>query len=214
MKLRDLIDESVLADARKVDNFVRKHDPSQPSIENTLRLVRDVDTDVLRRIGKDIWGVGESGDLVRTSFDNCTGELDRASNQASAWTGDANNAYKVRIDKIKKAIVDMRSPSQDVGEALVALGDTFDSIFGGTLVDILTILGLIISIIGVIVAIVFFETGIGAIIGLVVAVIGLLIAAAGFYFSMQAVEENKIKALDAASAAAQQTLGSAGKATP
>jgi hypothetical protein len=208
MAIRDLIDEGVLSDARKVDQFVKKYDPGHPSIENTLRLVKDVDTDTLRRIGKEIWGVGESGDLVRVSFDNSTGELDRASNQASAWTGDAN---KVRIDQIKKSLNDMRSPSQDVGRALVALGDTFDSIFGGTLVDILTILGLIIAIIGVIV---FFETGIGAIIGLVVAVIGLLISAAGFYFSMQAVEENKIKALDEASKTAQQTLGTAGQTTP
>ncbi|HET9142707.1 hypothetical protein [Actinophytocola sp.] len=42
--MKDLIDEDVLADARKIDNFTRKYDPSQPSIENTLRLVRDVDT--------------------------------------------------------------------------------------------------------------------------------------------------------------------------
>ncbi|MCA1605311.1 MAG: hypothetical protein LC775_07545 [Acidobacteria bacterium] len=93
MKLRDLIDEDVLETLGKIDDFVRKHDNSQPSLENTFQLVRDVDTDVLRRVGNDVWGVGGSqgGDLVRTSFDDCIGELDRATTQASAWTGAANN---------------------------------------------------------------------------------------------------------------------------
>ena len=215
MKLRNLIDEDVLEDAREIDDFVRKHDNSLPSLENTFRLVRDIDTEVLRRVGNDVWGVGGSpgGDLVRTSFDGCIGELDRATAQASAWTGAANNAYKEHIDKIKKAINDMRSPSEDVGEALVAMGDAFDQLFGRTWVDILTIMGLVIAAIGVIVAVVFFATGIGAIIGLVVAIIGLIIAAASFYVSMSTVEENKIKALEVASAAAIQTMESARKAT-
>lgn len=219
--LRDLIDEDVLADARKIDNFVRKYDPGQPSIENTLRLVRDVDTDALRRIGKDVWGVGgsEGADLVRTSFDKCTTELDRAANHASAWTGEANNAYKTRLSYIKGGpeqpcgLYAMRSPSEDVGQALVAMGDAFDQIFGGTWADVFTIIGLVIAAIGVVVAIVFFETGIGAIIGLVVAIIGLIVAACGFYFSRKAVEENKIKACEAASAAAAQTLQTASTTT-
>ena len=107
----------------------------------------------------------------------------------------------------------MRSPSEDVGEALVAMGDAFDQLFGRTWADILTIMGLVIAAIGVIVAVVFFATGIGAIIGLVVAIIGLIIAAASFYVSMSTVEENKIKALEVASAAAIQTMESARKAT-
>lgn len=216
MKLRELIDEDVLDDARKIDEFVRKHDSSLPSLESTLRIVREVDTDVLRRVGNDVWGVGGSQgeDLVRTSFDGCISELDRGTTQASAWTGAANNAYKERIDKIKKAINDMRSPSEDVGEALVVMGDAFDQLFGRTWADVLTIIGLVIAAIGAIVAVVFFETGIGAIIGLVVAIIGLIIAAASFYVSMSTLEENKIKALDAASAAAVQTMESAKESKP
>lgn len=215
--LKDLITEDVLADAGKVDKFVRKYDPSQPSIESTLRLVRDVDTDALRRIGRDVWGVGgsEGADLVRTSFDACAGELDRAVSQASSWTGKAKNAYGDRINQIKGGagqsggLNAMRSPSEDVGQALVALGDAFDQFFGGTMADIFTILGVIIAAIGLVIEIVAWWTGAGAIIGLVVAIVGLLIAACGFYFSRKAVEENKIKKLEAASAAASQTMTTA-----
>src|ERR1043165_3602969 len=101
--LKDLIDEGVLADARKIATFTRKHDPSQPPIEQRLKLSRDVAPDVVRRIGRDVWGVGgtEGADLVRTSFDKCVKELDRANNQAAAWTGEAKNAYVDRIDQIK-----------------------------------------------------------------------------------------------------------------
>jgi hypothetical protein len=216
--LRDLIDEGVLADARKIDNFTRKYDPSQPSIENTLRLVRDVDTDALRRIGKDVWGVGgtEGADLVRTSFDKCVGELDRAVSQASAWTGQAKNAYGDRINQIKggegqsSGLHAMRSP---VGQSLVAMGDAFDQIFGGTWADVFTIIGLVVAAIGVVVALIAGWTGVGAIIGLVVAIIGLIVSACGFYFSRQAVEENKIKSCEAASAAASKTLETASKTT-
>ena len=99
--LENLIDEDVLADARKIDKLTRKYDPGRPSIEKTLRLVRDVNTDVVRRVGREVWGVGgtEGADLVRTSFDSCVTELDRAVTQASAWTGEAKNAYGDRPGK-------------------------------------------------------------------------------------------------------------------
>lgn len=219
--LKEIIDDGVLADARKVDDFTRKYDPSQPSLESTLRLVRDVDTDALRRIGRDVWGVGgsEGADLVRKSFDACVEELDRAGSQASAWTGEANNAYKKRIDQIKGGpkskggLYAMRSPSEDVGQALVDMGDAFDKIFGGTAADIFTILGLVVAAIGAVVAVIAGWTGIGAIIGLIVAIVGLIIAACGFYFSMQAVEEGKIEAAKDASAAAAETMQTAKKTT-
>jgi hypothetical protein len=107
----------------------------------------------------------------------------------------------------------MRSPSEDVGQALVAMGDAFDQIFGHTMADVFTILGLVVSAIGLVVAIIAGWTGVGAIIGLIVAIIGLIVSACGFYFSRKAVEENKIKSCEAASAAAVQTLGTATKTT-
>ena len=219
--LKDLIDDGVLADARKIDDFTRKYDPSQPSIENTLRLIRDVDTDALRRIGRDVWGVGgtEGADLVRTSFDKCVKELDRGIGQASAWTGEAKNAYADRINQIKGGegqpggLHAMRSPAEDVGQALVAMGDAFDQIFGGTWADVFTIIGVVVAAIGVVVAFIAGWTGVGAIIGLIVAIVGLIVSACGFYFSQHAVEENKISKCEAASAAASQTLTTANETT-
>ncbi|EIE98287.1 hypothetical protein [Saccharomonospora glauca] len=103
--LKDLIDEDLLTDARKVDSFLRDHGEDLPSIENTLRLVRDIDTDRLRTVAKDVWGTGgEAGkDLVGTKFDACITKLDEARRESSSWTGDGKNAYAQRIEKIKKA---------------------------------------------------------------------------------------------------------------
>lgn len=66
-------------------------------------------------------GGTEGADLVRTSFDACAGELDRAVSQASVWTGLAKNAYGDRINEIKGGLdkrgglYAMRSPAEDVG---------------------------------------------------------------------------------------------------
>lgn len=220
--LKDLIDEDVLADARKIDKFTRKHDPGLPSIENTLRLIRDVDTDVPRRVGRDVWGVGgsEGADLVRTSFDKCVTELDRAVSQAGAWTGEAKNAYGDRINQIKgsedqhRGLHAMRSPAEDVGQALVDMADSFDSRFGESVADIFTVIGLVIAAIGAVVAIATFETGVGAIIGLVIAILGLIVAVVCQVAAENSYYQNHVTACEDASAAASTSLSSAQLASP
>lgn len=216
MQLRDLITEDVLEGAAEIDAFVQKHGPDLPSLNSTLRLVRDVSTDRLRTVGKDVWGTGGEGgaDLVGNSFDNCIVELDRASTSAASWTGDGKNAYSQRLTKTKKALNDMREPSEDVGQGLVAIADAWDQKFGHSLADIITIIGVVVAIIGVIVAVVFFETGIGAVIGLVVAIIGLIIAVASFIVAENDKEQAKIDALNSAGQEAEETMTSANSTKP
>lgn len=215
MKVADLIDESVLTDARKVDDFVKEHGERQPSIENTLRLVRDIDTDGLRRIGKDVWGTGgEGNDLIGRSFDDCLAELDKASTNAAAWTGNAKNAYSERLTRTKNAINGMRGPAEDVGKSLVAIADAWDEKFGHSLADILTIIGVIVAIIGVIVAIATGWTGVGAVIGLVVAVIGLIVAVASYLVAEHDKEQAKIDSLHDAGREATETMEAAKKTKP
>lgn len=220
MKLKDLIDEGVLADARKIDAFAKEHGKSIPSIENTLRLVRDIDTDRLRKVGQDVWGTGgeDGADLVGKSFDACITELSKASEQSAAWTGDANNAYVKRVNKTKGAITGMEKPSKDVGKALVAIADAWDQIFGSSFGDILAIIGLILSIIGVAVAviveIVAGWTGIGAIVGLIIGVLSILVGAVSIWWTMHSNEQAKIEALTEASAQATETMNSADTSAP
>jgi hypothetical protein len=97
--LKDLIDDAVLEDARKIDKFAQEHGKSLPSIEHTLRLVRDVDSGRLRTVGKDVWGVGgeDGANLVGKSFQDCISGLSKASEQTAAWSDDANNAYVHRV---------------------------------------------------------------------------------------------------------------------
>lgn len=220
MKISDLIDEGVLADAREIDNFAREHGEDLPSLENTLRLVRDVDTDRLRAVGKDVWGIGgeEGADLVGTSFDKCIVELDKANRESASWTGEASNAYANRVNKTKTAINDMRKPSQDVGKALVEIADAWDRVFGSSFADILAIIGLILSIIGVIVAliveIVAGWTGIGAVVGLIIGVLAIIVGAVSIWWTIKSNNDAKVEALKSASTQAEETMTSAGNATP
>lgn len=219
MGLRDLIDDGVLADARKIDSFLREHGEQLPSLESTLRLVRDIDVDRLRQVGEDVWGTGgEAGaNLVGTHFDGCIKGLDLANQQTSAWTGDAHNAYVTRVDKIKAGIDGMRRPSVDVGEALVAIADAWDQVFGRSFGDILAIIGLILSIIGVIVALVVEVlagwTGIGAVVGLVIGVLSIIVGAVSIWWTIHSQEQAKIDALAAAGAEATETMTSANRTT-
>ncbi|OLZ52104.1 hypothetical protein [Amycolatopsis keratiniphila] len=220
MKLKDLIDEGVLADARKIDSFAKEHGKSIPSVENTLRLVRDIDTDRLRTVGQDVWGVGGEGgaNLVGKSFDACVAELSKANEQSAAWTGDANNAYVKRVNKTKGAITGMEDPAKDVGKSLVAIADAWDQIFGSSFADILAIIGLALSIIGVIVAviveIVAGWTGIGAVIGLIIGVLSILVGAVSIWWTMHSNEQAKIEALTEASVQATETMNSANTSAP
>jgi len=219
MTLRELIDDGVLADARKIDNFLREHDEPLPSLESTLRLVRDIDADRLRQVGQDVWGTGgEDGrNLVGTRFDDCIDGLDLANRQTSAWTGDAHNAYATRVDKIKAGVNGMRRPVVDVGDALVAIADAWDQVFGRSFADILAIIGLILSIIGVIVAlaveILAGWTGIGAVVGLVIGVLSIIVGAVSIWWTIHSQEQSKIDALEAAGAEATETMTSANQTT-
>jgi len=216
MALKELIDDSVLADARKIDDFARDHGQNLPSIEHTLRLVRDIDTDRLRTVGKDVWGVGgeDGADLVGTSLNACIGGLSKASEQTAAWTGNANNAYVHRVDQTKKALESMERPAQDVGQALVRIADAWDQIFGTSFLDILAIIGLVLSIIGVVVAIIVGLTGVGAIVGLIIGIISLLVAAVSIWWTIHSNEQAKIEALDNASQQATETMNSANAGKP
>lgn len=215
MKVKDLIDESVLNDARKVDGFVKEHGRSLPSIEQTLRLVRDIDTDGLRKVGKEVWGTGgEGSDLVGTSFDDCIAQLDKASTNAAAWTGEGKNAFSERVKRTKSAMNGMRGPAEDVGKSLVAIADAWDQKFGHSMADILTIIGVIVAAIGVVVAVATGWTGVGAIIGLVVAVIGLIVAVASYLVAENDKEQAKIESLHDAGREATETMKAAKKSKP
>ena len=51
--LQQVITDSLLSDAREIDGFAKKHGAGLPSIESTLRIVKDIDPDAFRRIGMD-----------------------------------------------------------------------------------------------------------------------------------------------------------------
>lgn len=220
MALKDLIDDGVLSDAREVDNFLAQHGESLPSVEQTLRLVRDIDTDRLREVAEDVWGTGGEGgkDLVGTKFDACVEKLDLASRQTAAWTGEANNAYATRVGKIKKGLDDMRKPSADVGDALIEIADAWDQVFGRSFADVLAMIGLALSIIGVIVAVAVEIaagwTGVGAVVGIVIGILSVIVGAVSIWWTIHSQEQAKIDALNAAGKEAQETMTSANKTTP
>lgn len=210
MKLADAIDESVLADARKVDQAAREKGESLPSVEKTLRIVRDIDPDALRRVGRDVWGTGgtDGRDLVGNSFADCIAQLDNATKKAASWTGEAKNAYSERVEQTKSAVNGMREPAVDVGQALEGIADAWDEAWGSTASKIITIIGIVVAIIGVALAI---PTG-G--LSLIVSVVGLIATAAGAFLSEKQKEHNRIEALKDATTNAKETMKSANKAEP
>ncbi|MFT7841088.1 hypothetical protein Q5530_33550 [Saccharothrix sp. BKS2] len=60
------------------------------------------------------------------AIDSCLKGLETATNQASAWTGEASNACTERINRMKQALGEMRKPAHDVGPALVDIADGFE----------------------------------------------------------------------------------------
>lgn len=210
MKLADAIDESVLSDARKVDDYARKQGSSLPSVEKTLRIIRDIDPDALRKVAKDVWGTGGSDgkDLVGNSFNECITELDTASRNAAGWTGEAKNAYSERVTQTKSAINGMRKPSRDVGQALENIADVWDEAWGSTTAKVISLIGVVVAIIGVVLAV---PTG-G--ISLIASIVGLLASAAAIVWSEKQKEHNRVEALESATADAKQTMKSANKAEP
>ncbi|WP_019809130.1 hypothetical protein [Saccharomonospora halophila] len=218
--LSEMIDEQVLADAGKVDSFVREHGENLPSVENTLRLVRDIDTDRLRAVATSVWGVGGedgAGDFGK-NVESCVTELDEAVSRAASWTGEAKNAYSERIEKIKTALGDMKPPAEDVGIALREVADSWDQLFGRSVADILALIGAAVSVIGLIATVVIEVaagwTGVGAVIGLVIGIISVLVGVASIWWTIRSNEQSKIEALETASAEAQETMTSAQGATP
>lgn len=220
MALEDVIDDGLLSDAREVDSFLREHGEDLPSVENTLRLVRDISTDRLRTVAEDVWGTGgeEGNDLIGTKFDACVAKLDEAIRESSAWTGDGKNAYALRIEKTKKALDSMRKPSADVGQALEEIADAWDQVFGRSVADILALIGLALSIIGVVVALIVEIsagwTGVGAVVGLVIGILSILVGAVSIWWTIHSNNQAKIDALQAAGTEAQETMTSADKAAP
>lgn len=220
MSLADLIDESVLTDARKIDNFVKEHGPDLPSVENTLRIIRDVHPDTFRRVGRDVWGVGgsEGADLVGNSFNACVEQLDNAINQAASWTGQAKNAYGDRLKKIKNAINDMRQPSQDVGRTLEDIADAYEVKFSDIFNNVLSLIGLAVAAISVaaavIIGVVAGWTGFGAIVSLVLAIFGLLVAVAAIWYAAKVKADQKIAILQEASRTSSKVVDSTDKLQP
>jgi hypothetical protein len=125
--LQQVITDSLLEDAREVDRFAAEHAPEVPSLEATLRIIKDIDPDSFRRIGQDVWGTGQSdgADLLGRAIDGCVEGLENAAIQAAAWTGEDRNAYTERIRKMSQAVDEMRKPCHDVGQALVDIADGF-----------------------------------------------------------------------------------------
>lgn len=214
--MRGLITESLLSDAREIDGFVRQHGPRLPSVEATLRIVREIDPETFRRIGRDVWGTGQSDGAAELGkcIDACTEHLIKAANEASAWTGDANNAYTARINSMKKALSEMRAPVNDVGQKLVELADGFEFKVADLWNNIFSLVGVILGILGVIAGIIVGLTGIGAIIGLILGVLGLLVGIAAWWLSLKFKADEQIAKCNEASATAVKTVESLGKIKP
>ncbi|MEO6087808.1 MAG: hypothetical protein ABIQ18_32320 [Umezawaea sp.] len=214
--LQQVITDSLLSDAREIDGFAKKHSAGLPSIEATLRIIKDIDPDAFRRIGRDIWGTGQSdgADELGKAIEGCVRGLETAGNQASAWTGQASNAYTERIGKMKQALNDVRKPAHDVGQALVDVADGFEFKVSDLWNNIWSAIGFIIGIIGVVAGIIVGLTGIGAIVGLILGILGVLIGMAAWWHSQKFKADEQIAACTEASATALKSIESLGKLQP
>lgn len=215
MKARDLIDDSLIADASELDNALQQSGQGSFSISETLRVIRDVDTDELRRVARDVWGTGgsEGADLVGNSLSECVEGLNYANRQSAAWTGEANNAYSERIGQIVDSIEGgkaghgVKELAVDIGQTLESLADSWDQIFGsGTVGEVLTWIGVGLSAIGLIVSLGLDFTVVGIPAGIILGIISVLVGAASIWWGLHAAEQNKIETATQACTDAEKTV--------
>jgi hypothetical protein len=211
--LQQVITDPLLADAREIDRFTAEHAPEIPSLESTLRIIRDIDPDSFRRIGQDVWGTGQSdgADMLGRAIDGCVEGLDNAAVQAAAWTGEARNAYTERIKKMSQAVNEMRKPGHDVGQALVDIADGFEFKVADLWNNVWSAIGFVIGIIGVIAGILIGLTGVGAIVGLILGILGVLVGMAAWWHSQKIKADEQIATCNEASATATRAIESLGK---
>ncbi|EIE98286.1 hypothetical protein [Saccharomonospora glauca] len=112
----------------------------------------------------------------------------------------------------------MRKPSADVGRALEEVADAWDQVFGRSVADILGLIGLALSIIGVIVAVVVEVaagwTGLGAVVGIVIGILSVIVGAVSIWWTIHSLNQAKIEALAEAGRQATETMTSANETTP
>ncbi|WP_433269024.1 hypothetical protein ACQPZF_05800 [Actinosynnema sp. CS-041913] len=214
--LQTVITDSLLSDAGEIDGFAARHAPGLPSIAATLRVIRDIDPESFRRIGRDVWGTGQSdgADQLGKAIDGCVKGLETAANQASAWTGEASNAYTERINRMKQALGEMRKPAHDVGQALVDIADGFEFKASDMWNNIWSAIGFVLGIIGVIAGIIVGLTGIGAIVGLILGILGVLAGLAAWWHSQKFKADEQIAKCAEASADVAKAMESLGKLQP
>ncbi|GAA1343286.1 hypothetical protein [Saccharothrix algeriensis] len=214
--LQSVITDSLLSDAGEIDGFTARYAPGLPSVEATLRVVREIDPESFRRIGRDVWGTGQSdgADELGRAIDACVKGLETAANQASAWTGEASNAYTERVNRMKQALGGMRKPAHDVGQALVDLADGFEFKASDMWNNIWSAVGFALGIIGVIAGIVVGLTGVGAVVGLVLGILGVLAGLAAWWHSQKFKADEQIAKCAGASADAVGAMESLGRIQP
>lgn len=214
MALRDMIDESVLADASKIDRFLSDNGVNMPSVANTLRIIREIDPQVFRRVAEDVWGVGGSDGraLFVANTEACDRKLTDAANGASAWTGEAKNAYSQRIALIKEGIQSMEEPAENMGKALQEIADAFEFTISDIFNNVLSIVGVAVTVIGLVVSIIGWicgATGVGAVVGIVAGIVGLLAGIGTIIVTVHSRAEAQNTSLTDGSSTAQTTMDKA-----
>lgn len=203
MNMSELITTDVLTDAGKIDRFLAENGEEQPSLETSLSMIRSVDAELFAQRSEDVWGTtaGSKETTLVSKFRATVEKLEDARNEASAWTGDTEDAFHKALEKVRKPLKDLESKAGEVGSALQDISDAWSKSIMGWVAEICSIVGMIVGIIGVVVTIATGLSGIGAVVGLVVGVIGVIISIAGYIASEQDGKNDKLEALQEAMAA-------------
>jgi hypothetical protein len=157
---------------RKLDAAARQTGLAVPSLEATLRDLSMFDCDHVRQVARDAWGTG--GAYPGRPGQVATGVPDSiitvTTKVGERWTGAAWTAFEKSMTDVRALIGKLTEPAQQLGLQLESAADDME--MGWT-----ELVGWVLTIGGLVVTAVFWETGVGAVVGLVITLIGVLVDA-------------------------------------
>lgn len=132
----------------KYDFLVDKYGLATPKLRPILTQFSLIESDYIERVGETYWGVGgEHAGLPGKLADELPVKIEAAVGKAAErWQGDAFDAYRKWMTELQDLLRRFTEPSQQVGQTLAELADTFR-------LTKIEIIGALVSIGGLIVAV-------------------------------------------------------------
>lgn len=144
-----------------------------------FELVKEIDTDAIRSVADDVWGTEGSKGSLRNTLLEAAAAFDRESQAADrAWEGEAYEQADQAMFAVREAVERADEPIKDVALSLNELADSCDESIGDIVTSLAEVGGIITAAGGFFVGLMAApEPAVTKILGVIVGVIGLIVAA-------------------------------------